>query len=64
MGFLITYLTHWGEWTKGDLVELSGRAARSVSDEVRAVQADLAKQLEDLRDNRGERPMATGDIAL
>jgi len=52
LGFLIVYLMHWQEWTKGDLTILAGRAARAVSEEVDAVQKELAERLSDLRADR------------
>lgn len=48
-GFLVTYLMNWGSWVKGDLIQLSGCADRRVSDEVEAVQTDLAKSLAGMR---------------
>lgn len=49
LGFLVTYLMTWDEWVKGDLIALAGCADRKVTDEVEAVQADLARMLTDLQ---------------
>ena len=53
LGFLATYLMTWDDWVKGDLVLLAGCADRKATDEVEAVQADLAKTLKDLRYSTG-----------
>lgn len=52
LGFLIVYLVTWQEWTRGDLSVLAGRAARVVTEEVNAVQSELAERLEHLREDR------------
>lgn len=52
LGFLIVYLMHWQEWTKGDLTAMAGKASRSVAEEVDAVQLMLAERLSDLREGR------------
>ena len=62
LGFLIVYLMHWQEWTKGDLTILAGKAARAVSEEVDAVQRQLVDRLEELREGRTQ--VRTNDIAV
>lgn len=61
LGFLIVYLVTWQEWTRGDLSLLAGRAARVVTEEVNAVQDELAERLDFLRAGRPlpERQMPT-----
>lgn len=49
LGFLVTYLMTWDDWVKGDLVLLAGCADRKATDEVEAVQYELARILSDLR---------------
>lgn len=60
LGFLMVYLMHWQEWTKGDLTIIAGRAGRSVSEEVDAVQRELVERLADLRDGRTPAPLRAG----
>lgn len=49
LGLLMTYLMHWDDWVKGDLVALAGCADRKATDEIDAVQTDLGKRLRDHR---------------
>lgn len=53
LGFLVIYLMTWDEWVKGDLVILAGCADRKATDEVEAVQLELAHTLSDLKDHAG-----------
>ena len=51
LGFLVTYLMMWDDWVKGDLITLAGCADRKVTDEVDAVHSELARLLDDMKDN-------------
>ena len=50
LGFLVTYLMTWDDWVKGDLIALAGCADRKVTDEVEAVQSELARLLVELQE--------------
>lgn len=47
LGFLVTYLMHWDDWVKGDLIHLAGCADRKVTEELEKVNIDLAKILKE-----------------
>lgn len=49
LGFLVTYLMHWDDWVKGDLIHLAGCADRKVTEELERVNADLAKILREYK---------------
>lgn len=62
-GFLISYLTNWDEWTKGDLMDVSNKTNRQLGEELTTVDRLMAEQLEHLRADRPGRPRATGEVA-
>lgn len=49
LGFLVTYLMHWDDWVKGDLIFLAGCADRKVTEELEKVNLELAKALNEYR---------------
>jgi hypothetical protein len=49
LGFLVTYLMHWDDWVKGDLIFLAGCADRKVTEELEKVNLELAKTLKEYR---------------
>ncbi len=61
VGFLITYLTVWDEWTKGDLTDVSDTPNRTLHDQLQQVETEMAKQLQHLANDRASKPRAIGD---
>jgi hypothetical protein len=49
LGFLVTYLMHWDDWVKGDLIFLAGCADRKVTEELEKVNLQLSKTLKEYR---------------
>jgi hypothetical protein len=49
LGFLVTYLMHWDDWVKGDLIHLAGCADRKVTEELDKVNSELSKILREYK---------------